>query len=322
MVKVHVWGASGYAAAEAIRILERHPFVDLGALESRSHAGEAIADHFPLLRSMTRAFDAEGSVARSVAAGDVVITAGAHGEAARIVPSLLGAGARVVDLSADYRLDDGAAYGLTEWNRSAIAAAQLVANPGCYPTAVLLALLPLAPLGPPLQLVVDAKSGITGAGRNPVVGSLFAEVAGEIRPYGLGGHRHQPEMERMLRDHGVNAPLIFTPHVVPISRGMLADAYVVYADEPNEAAVRDALSAAYRGSAFVRVFDSGKAPSVAAVNGTNDAELRVDVNGNVVRVICAIDNLGKGAAGQAVQNLNVMLGHAEETGLDERAIVA
>lgn len=322
MTKVHVWGASGYAAAEAIRILERHPFVELGALESRSHAGEAVADHFPLLRSMTRAFDAEGSVAQSVAAGDIVITAGAHGEAARIVPSLLKAGARVIDLSADYRLDDGAAYGLTEWNRSAIAAAQLVANPGCYPTAALLALLPLAPLGAPLQLVVDAKSGITGAGRNPAVGSLFAEVAGEIRPYGLQGHRHQPEMERMLQSHGITASLVFTPHVVPIARGMLADVYVLYSDAPNEAAVRDAFSTAYYRSAFVRVLDPSKTPSVAAVNGTNDAELRIDVSGRIVRVISAIDNLGKGAAGQAVQNLNVMLGYPEETGLSERAIVA
>lgn len=322
MTRVHVWGASGYAAAETIRLLDRHPFVELGALESRSHAGERIGDHFPLLRSSRRRFDAAGSVASQVRAGDVVVAAGAHGEAKNVVPGFLASGARVVDLSADYRLGDEAAYGLTEWNREAIAAARLVANPGCYPTAALLALLPLAALGAPLQIVVDAKSGITGAGRNPAVGSLFAEVANDIRPYGLEGHRHQPEMERTLRAHGVVAPLVFTPHVVPIARGMLADAYVVYAHVPGEEAVRDAFARAYDGSPFVRLLDAGATPSVAAVNGTNGAELRVDVRGEVVRVLCAIDNLGKGAAGQAVQNLNVMLDHPQEAGLEERVVVA
>lgn len=322
MTRVHVWGASGYAAAETIRFLERHPFVELGALESRSHAGERIGDHFPLLRSVTRRFDAPGSVAAQTSAGDVVIAAGAHGEAKSVVPSLLAAKARVIDLSADYRLDDAAAYGLTEWNRTAIAQASLVANPGCYPTASLLALLPLQELDAPLQLVVDAKSGITGAGRNPAVGALFAEVANEIRPYGLSGHRHQPEMERMLHASGIVAPLVFTPHVVPLARGMLVDVYVVYAHVPAEDAVRETFTRAYEGSSFVRLLDAQATPSVAAVAGTNDAELRVDVRGEVVRVLCAIDNLGKGAAGQAVQNLNVMLGLAETTGLDERAIVA
>lgn len=322
MTIVHVWGASGYAAAEAIRLLERHPFVELGALESRSHAGKRVGDHFPLLRALTRRFDDAGSVAKRVRAGDVVISAGAHGEAKSVVPAFLAAGARVIDLSADYRLDADAAYGLTEWNRDAVAAAPLVANPGCYPTAALLAILPLGALDAPLQIVVDAKSGITGAGRNPSVSSLFAEVANEIRPYGLSGHRHQPEMERLLRSHEIVAPLVFTPHVVPLARGMLADAYLVYADAPGDSAVREAFVRAYGGSPFVHILDADAAPSVAAVNGTNDAELRVDVRGEVVRVLCAIDNLGKGAAGQAVQNLNVMLGLAEETGLQERAIVA
>ena len=321
-MKVHVWGASGYAAAEAIRILERHPLVELGALESRSHAGESVGKHFPLLRGLDRRFDGEGSVAQALAPGDAVIAAGAHGEAASFVPRLLERGARVVDLSSDYRLDESVAYGLTEWNRDAIARASLVANPGCYPTATLLALVPLATLGAPAQIVVDAKSGITGAGRTPAVGSLFAEVAGDVRAYGLAGHRHQPEMERALRARGLAAPLVFTPHVVPIVRGMLADAYVVYAKPPAEDAVRAAFASAYGASPFIRVLDAGLAPSVVAVAGTNDAEICVDVRGNVARVLCAIDNLGKGAAGQAVQNLNVMLGFPEDAGLRERAVVA
>ncbi len=321
MTRVHVWGASGYAAVEAIRLLDRHPCVELGVLESRSHGGDLVADHFPSLRTSTRRFDREGSVVEHLCGGDVVFAAGARGEALALVPALIDAGVRVVDLSADYRLDEDVAYGLTEWNRAAVAAASVVANPGCYPTAALLALLPLATLGTPHQIVVDAKSGITGAGRTPSVGSLFAEVSGDVRAYGLDGHRHQPEMERALRAHGLAAPLLFTPHVVPLSRGMLSDAYAAYAHAPPEREIRVAFEDAYGGSPFVRLLDAGRAPSVRAVVGTNDVELRVDVRGSVVRVLCALDNLGKGAAGQAVQNLNVMLGLPEETGLQERAVV-
>jgi N-acetyl-gamma-glutamyl-phosphate reductase len=318
---VHVWGAGGYAAAEVIRIFERHP-VELGVLESRSHAGERVGDHFPLLRTSTLRFDVEGSVIERARPGDVVISAGGHGDAKELVAALLGAKIRVIDLSSDFRLDDRAVYGLTEWNRAAIATATLVANPGCYATAALLAMLPLARFGPPLQWIVDAKSGITGAGRNPTVGALYAEVADDIRAYGLNGHRHQPEMERALYAHGMTAPLLFTPHVVPLARGMLADVYAVFAKPQSETAVRSAFEQAYAGSPFIRILEVAQAPSVSAVARTNDAEIRLDVRENAVRVLCAIDNLGKGAAGQAVQNLNVMLGYPEETGLHERAVVA
>ncbi len=322
MTRVHVWGASGYGAAEAIRLLDAHPFFELGMLESRSHAGAFLADHFPLLRTTDYVFTPEGSVREALRPGDFVIAAGAHGEAHAHVPAFLDAGARVVDLSADYRFDDDAAYGLSEWNRDAIAGASLVANPGCYPTATLLGLLPLLELATPLQLVVDAKSGITGAGRKPATGSLYAEVAGDIRAYGIGGHRHQPEIERQLRSDGIEAPLLFTPHVVPLARGMLADAYAVFDEVLDEGVVRGAYRAVYAGGPFIRILEGERVPSVAAVTGTNDVEIRVDVRGNTVRVICAIDNLGKGAAGQAVQNLNLMLGYPEETGLHARAIVA
>jgi N-acetyl-gamma-glutamyl-phosphate reductase len=313
-MRVHIWGASGYAAAEAIRYLEHHP-ADLGALESRSHAGERIGDHFPLLRNVGRRFDDEGSVTAQASAGDVVICGGAHGEAERVVPSLLGRGVRVIDLSADFRANPTAAYGLTEWNRSAIADANLVANPGCYPTAALLAMLPLKDFGAPMQWIVDAKSGISGAGRSPAVGSLYAEVSEDIRAYGLDGHRHQPEVGRALAVHELSAPLLFTPHVVPLSRGMLSDVYAIYAKAPSRTRVEAAFAQAYEQSPFIRILADGQTPSVASVARTNDAELRIDVQGNTVRVICAIDNLGKGAAGQAIQNLNVMLGYAEETGL-------
>ena len=322
MTRVHVTGAAGYAAAEAIRLLHGHPYVELGVLESRSHAGEELADHFALLRRTPYRFAPPGSVAATVCLGDVVITAGGDEESRTIVPALLAQGARVIDLSAAYRTDDAAAYGLCEWHRDAIAGAQLVANPGCYPTATLLALLPLASAGAPRHVVVDAKSGTTGAGRTPQTGVLFAEVSGEIRAYGLTGHRHQPEMERYLRASGIGASMTFTPHVVPIARGMLADAYAIFDGPVDGGAVETAFRRAYASSPFVRLLSGARAPSVAAVAGTNDAEIRVDVAGAVVRVICAIDNLGKGAAGQAVQNLNLMLGFPEESGLSDRAVVA
>jgi N-acetyl-gamma-glutamyl-phosphate reductase len=328
MTRVHIWGASGYAASEAIRLIDRHPMLDVGVLESRSHAEQLVADHFPLLRTLPYRFSGPGSVAAAVRSGDVVIAAAGHNEARAHVPAFLEAGARVVDLSADFRFDDEAAYGLAEWHKEAIAGASLVANPGCYPTATLLALLPVIGLATPVQLIVDAKSGITGAGRNPSVGSLYAEVAGDVRAYGVSGHRHQPEIERILTMHGGRAPLVFTPHVVPLARGMLSDAYAVFDGDLDAAQVAAAYARAYAGSPFVRIVDGARVPSVAAVNGTNDAEIRVDVlraapdDRVVVRAICAIDNLGKGAAGQAVQNINIMLGYPEETGFDARAIIA
>ena len=321
MTRVHVWGAAGYAASEAIRLVTVHPKLSLGVLESRSHAGEELAATFPMLRRIDRRFDPEGSVLAGACDGDIVIAAGAEGEALELVPQLLRRGARVVDLSADHRFAEAAVYGLTEWNGYAIARAALVANPGCYPTAALLALLPLATVDDALEIIIDAKSGITGAGRNPKTGSLFAEVSGEIRAYGLDGHRHLPEIEARLRVAGISAPVTFTPHVVPLARGMLADVYALF-DEPLDARdVHTAYTRAYANAPFVRMLD-GTAPSVAAVAGTNDAEICVSVHGRVVRAICAIDNLGKGAAGQAIANINLMCGFPEELGFHDRAVVA
>jgi N-acetyl-gamma-glutamyl-phosphate reductase len=322
VTRVHVWGAAGYAAAEVIRLLHAHPNIEIGVLESQSHAGEMPADHFPLLRATPYRFTGFGTLSDAVQECDVVIAAGAEDEARAIVPALLARGVRVIDLSSLYRFDASAVYGLTEWQRSAIEQAQLVANPGCYPTAALLALLPIATIATPRHVVIDAKSGVTGAGRTPRVGSLFAEVSGDIRAYGLSGHRHQPEIERYLRLGSLDTRVTFTPHVVPLARGMLVDAYALFDAPVDAGAVQSAYADAYAGAAFVRVLSNGRVPSVAAVIGTNDAELRVDADGTVVRAICAIDNLGKGAAGQAVQNLNVMLGLPERSGLDARAVFA
>jgi N-acetyl-gamma-glutamyl-phosphate reductase len=322
VTRVHVWGASGYAAGEVIRLLHSHPLVELGVLESHSHVGELLADHFPLLRATSYRFDECGSVLETACAGDIVITAGRETDADVIVPSLLSNGARVIDLSACYRADPSAVYGLSEWRREAITGAQLVANPGCYPTATLLALLPLAATIDASHVAIDAKSGVSGAGRTPSVASLFAEVSGDIRAYGLNGHRHQPEIECQLRDGGIGARVTFTPHVVPIARGMLVNAYIFCSRIADAEAIEASYVRAYGDCTFVRMLSGTRVPSVAAVTGTNEAEIRVDVDGTMVRAICAIDNLGKGAAGQAIQNLNIMLGYPEESGFHARAVVA
>jgi N-acetyl-gamma-glutamyl-phosphate reductase len=320
VTRVHVWGASGYAASEAIAFLSAHPLVELGVLESASLAGESVGLHFPRLRTLDRTFDYPGAIISAVEPDDVVIMGGAHGSAKEMAPKFLEAGARVIDLSEDFRLaPTRAIYGLPERYKAQIAGARFVANPGCYPMATLLALLPLAPLrqaqGDITQIIVDAKSGVTGAGRKPSVRALYAEVAGDIHAYGLEGHRHEAEIVQELNAAGIDAPLVFTPHVVPLARGMLADAYAVMRSAPDASAVRAAYARFYAGNAFVRLLDEGVPPSVAAVVYTNDAEIAVSVHGNVVRAICAIDNLGKGAATQAVMNLNIMLRFPEETGL-------
>ncbi len=231
MVTAHVVGASGYAAAELIRLLDRHPAVALGTLESRSSAGKPAADVFPWLPHLHVEFEESGTALARVRPDDVVFLAGGHELARETVPAFLAAGARVIDLSDAFRLHaraGEAVYGFPERYRAQIARARLVANPGCYVTASLLALVPLGPLAERVaQVVIDAKSGITGAGRNPSVGSLFAEVDGDVRAYGLGGHRHGAEIVQEARAAGIAAPIVFAPHVVPIKRGILADVYLV-----------------------------------------------------------------------------------------------
>ena len=326
MTRIHIAGAAGYAASELIRLAARHPQLELGALESASHAGQPIAAPVPLLRGLARAFDAPGTIALLAQRDDVVVLAGGAEAARAQAAELLASGLRVVDLSDAFRLGphaEGAVYGLPERHRATLRGARFVATPGCYPTATLLALLPLAEFSAEIvQLIVDAKSGITGAGRNPATASLFGEVDGDVRAYGLGGHRHQPEIEQELGGAGIGAPLVFTPHVVPLKRGLLADAYAVFAREPDDEAIGAAFARAYAGSRFVRILPKDRAPSLIAVAGTNDAEIHVSRRGRVVRAIAAIDNLGKGAAGQALQNINLMLGFPEECGLDDCAIVA
>jgi N-acetyl-gamma-glutamyl-phosphate reductase len=325
MTTVHVVGATGYAAAELVRLLDAHPDVTIATLESSSSAGKRMCDLFPSLPAIEIVCAPSGTVRERVRTGDVVFLAGNHEVAHANAPGLLAAGARVIDLSDAYRLAEraeGAVYGLPERYRDQIARSSFVANPGCYVTATLLALVPLTPLGERIAtVIVDAKSGVTGAGRNPKVQTLFGEVAEDVLAYGLTDHRHHPEIVQEARAAGIDAPIVFSPHVVPLRRGILADVYLV----PRAPIAREEVESLYRrfyaGNPFVTVFTDGRVPHLPALEKTNGAQLAVAQREGVIHILSALDNLGKGAAGQAVQNMNLMLGLPEERGLDARTAV-
>jgi N-acetyl-gamma-glutamyl-phosphate reductase len=281
-----------------------------------------VGDTFPEIRRLAvgaRRFTARGSVGENVATGDLVVLAGSHEVALDAAPALLAKGARIIDLSDAFRLDwqsRAAVYGLPERYREQIRTANLIANPGCFPTTALLALTPLASFAQNMiSLVLDMKSGISGAGRTPRVGSMLAELEGEVRAYGLAGHRHGPEIAQELRAVGIDVPFTFTPHVIPIARGMLGSLYVTFSQPPERAAIAAAYAQAYGQSPAIRILPEHEAPQLRAVARTNDAEISFDLVGPTLRILCAIDNLGKGAAGQAVQNFNLMYGFPEEMSL-------
>jgi N-acetyl-gamma-glutamyl-phosphate reductase len=325
MITAHVVGASGYAAADLIKLIDRHPSVALGVLESRSQPGTPVADVFPWLPHVHVALEESGTALARVREDDVVFLAGGHELAREQAPHFLDKGARVIDLSDAFRLTakaGDAVYGFPERYREAIASARLIANPGCYVTAALLALVPLEPLADRIaNVVIDAKSGITGAGRTPSVPSLFGEVDGDVRAYGLAAHRHGAEIVQEARAAGIAAPIVFSPHVVPLKRGLLADIYLIPRAPIAREHVVALLERFYAASPFVTVFRDLRAPYLPALEGTNDAHLAVAEREGVIQILSAIDNLGKGAAGQAVQNMNILLGLPEETGLDARTTV-
>ena len=342
-VSAAVVGAAGYTGALLAELLLRHRAVDLVQASSAQLAGEPVAVHLPRLRT-NLAFCAPAEVGGV----DVAFVCAPHGEAAPIVARLLEGGARVVDLSADFRLSaadygewygphpcpellPAAVYGLTELQRPAIAGARLVANPGCYPTAALLGLAPLAPLGL-TDVVVDAKSGVSGAGKTPSARTQFCSVDSDLIAYGLDGHRHYPEIAgglaalaragRRTADragapgHDGRAPTVtFVPHLMPVARGIVATMYARCERLPSAAALAQLYEAAYDGEEFVTV--AGAPPELKDVVGTNGCRIfaTVDARAGRVIVVAAIDNLMKGAAGQAVQNLNVMCGYPEHWGL-------
>ncbi len=311
-VPVGVFGASGYVGQELLRLLAGHPGASLVFATAESAAGELVEG-----RRLVKADDAPlGRV-------EVVLSALPHGVSGRYVREARAAGKRAVDLSADLRLSPEAVYGLTEVTRPRVAGAELVANPGCYPTAALLALIPLAQRGlidPEREIVIDAASGVTGAGRNPKRELLFGEVAEDFRAYAVGNeHRHLPELRATLaREGGFGGDVVFTPHLLPVKRGILETIHVPLSRVLDQATAEGLYDTVYADEPCVAVMH-GTLPSLKDVVYRNRVALGVAAVANVRRprltVIAAIDNLVKGAAGQAIQNMNVMLGLPETAGL-------
>jgi N-acetyl-gamma-glutamyl-phosphate reductase len=327
VARVAVAGATGFTGQELLRLLARHPGVRITLATSSSAA--SAARRLPALGRIwdgaITPLDAD-LLAREA---DLVFLALPDTAAAELAPALVEKGVRVVDLSGAFRLREagerarwypetheipnGVAYGLTEHERDAVSQARLVANPGCYPTTALLALLPLADAGvlvPGRDIVIDAKSGVSGAGRTPTERTHFSEVHGSMSAYGVFGHRHGAEIEQ-----GLGRQVTFTPHLAPLDRGILATIYVRVPDGTSEETLADIYGEAYAGATFVRPVGTAL-PEIKHVAHTNFCDIgwRVDPSGRAI-VVAVLDNLVKGASGQAVQNMNVMLGLPETTGL-------
>jgi N-acetyl-gamma-glutamyl-phosphate reductase len=338
MVKVGIVGGTGYTGVELLRLLAQHPHAQLTAITSRKEAGMAVSDMFPNLRGRVElAFSDPASAPLKQC--DVVFFATPNGIAMEQTRELLEAGAKVIDLAADYRIKDvalwekwygmthaspdliaEAVYGLPEINREAIKSARLVANPGCYPTAVQLGFLPLVEAGivDTEHLIADCKSGTSGAGRKAEVHTLLAEAADNFKAYGVAGHRHLPEIRQGLtRMAGREVGLTFVPHLTPMIRGIHA---TLYARLKGGAEDLQALyEQRYRNEPFVDVMPAGSHPDTRSVRGANLVRIAVHrpQGGDTVVILSIIDNLVKGAAGQAVQNMNLLFGFPEATGLEQ-----
>jgi len=336
MIKAGIVGGTGYTGVELLRLLAKHPDVRLQAITSRSEAGTRVSEMFPSLRGRVD-IEFVAPSADALSGCDVVFFATPNGIAMKEAKALLDAGIRVIDLAADFRIRDvgvwekwygmqhacpelleDAVYGLPEVNREKIAKANLVANPGCYPTAVQLGFLPLVEAGlvDIDHLIADAKSGVSGAGKKAETGFLFSEAADNFKAYGVAGHRHLPEIRQGL-SIAAKQPvgLTFVPHLTPLIRGIHA---TLYAQLTGDADLQQLYEKRYANECFVDVMPSGSHPETRSVRGANVCRIAVhrpQDSGTVV-VLSVIDNLVKGAAGQAVQNMNIMFGLQEASGID------
>ena len=340
MSRVAVVGATGYAGAELVRILSRHPEVEITAVTSRQYAGERIDQVYPAFSGVVDLVCEAYSPERICDRTDVVFLALPHQIPMSVVPDLVKRGKKVIDLSADFRFRDAAVYesayqshsakdllasavyGLSEIYFDQIREATLIGNPGCYPTSVLLPLIPLLQKGllDLSTLIADSKSGVSGAGRSLSLGSHYCEVTESFKPYKVAVHRHNPEMNAVLSQVARTAVSItFVPHLVPMSRGMLTTIYATPAIDLKAQDITDCFTAAYAQRPFVRLGAEARLPDTANVRGTNycDIGFKLDEDNNRLILVSAIDNLVKGAAGQAVQNMNIMLGLDETAGLDQ-----
>ncbi len=336
MIRVGIYGATGYTGLELVRILRRHPAVAIQFATSQSHAGKNLSDVFPVPWDIPLIAESDADTGHA----DAIFCCLPAGKAMECVDSAFRQGVKAIDLSADFRLKDArvyeqwygvphtaphllphAVYGLPEVHRPAIAEAQVVANPGCYPTSVLLALYPLLKnrlLVGDRPIIADSKSGVSGAGRSPSLKTHFVEANENLSPYNIGRkHRHLPEMEQEIKSLGGPAgSLIFSPHLLPVSRGILSTLYVTVGESVQLDTLHNAFAEAYADEPFVWLLPPGQVATIAHTVHTNRCVLSLTQPAAGQLIICsAIDNLVKGAAGQAVQNLNIMFELDETTGL-------
>ncbi|OGE21522.1 MAG: N-acetyl-gamma-glutamyl-phosphate reductase [Candidatus Dadabacteria bacterium RIFCSPHIGHO2_12_FULL_53_21] len=336
--KAAILGASGYTGGELLRFLLTHPHVEAAYLTADKHAGRNISDVFPHLGGfLDRRLEPldPGALPGDI---DVVFLALPHGESARVVRELYKKDLKIIDLGADFRLSHGvykdwygdhpcpelieeAVYGLPEINRPAIKGAKLVANPGCYPTSAILGLAPLLKenLIEPDSIIVDSKSGVSGAGRSPSLDYHFCEVNEGVRAYKIGEHRHMPEIEEVLSVYsGVEVNVSFTPHLIPMDRGILSTIYVRLKKKRTTGQLIGLFEEHYGGERFIRISPEKVYPSTSQVRGSNfcDIGMRADPENKTAIIVSVIDNLVKGASGAAVQNMNVMMGFEESASLE------
>ncbi|MEK9627362.1 MAG: N-acetyl-gamma-glutamyl-phosphate reductase [Gammaproteobacteria bacterium] len=341
MIKAGIIGGTGYTGVELLRLLVAHPEVELNAISSRSEKGKPVSDIFPSLRGRIDLDFCDPDEA-ALERCDVVFAATPNGVAMTHARELMTAGVRLIDLSADFRLKDPeewsrwygmphacpelleqSVYGLPELNRKHIVDARLIANPGCYPTSVILGFAPLLEAGlvHTGTLIADSKSGVSGAGRGAAVGTLMAEVSDSFKPYAVAGHRHLPEIRQTLSGlSGSEVGLTFVPHLVPMIRGIESTLYAQLKDTSID------LTALYRerfaGEPFIDVMPDGSLPETRSVRGSNEVRIACyrPQDGNTAVILVVEDNLVKGAAGQAVQNMNLMFGLSETLGLQSAAL--
>ncbi|ENX37038.1 N-acetyl-gamma-glutamyl-phosphate reductase [Acinetobacter courvalinii] len=343
MISVGIVGGTGYTGVELLRLLLRHAQVQVRILTSRTEAGKRVADMFPSLRGHTTLEFSDLDL-EQLKQCDVVFFATPHGVAMQHAEALTAAGTKVIDLAADFRLQNleqfekwygmqhscpailkDSVYGLTELNREKIKQAQVIGNPGCYPTTVQLGLAPLLKSATQLintqSIIVDAKSGVSGAGRKASLGMIYSENADNFKAYGVAGHRHHPEiveaLENISGQKGQFDQLIFVPHLVPMIRGMLSTIYVDLTEQGQQTDLQKLYEDFYKDERFVDVMPTNSSPETRSVRGAN--ELRIALyrpQPNKLIVLVAQDNLVKGAAGQAIQNMNLMFGFDEAAGLE------
>lgn len=342
MIKVGIVGGTGYTGVELLRLLLRHTGVEIKFLTSRTEAGRRVDDMFPNLRGHTDLEFSDLNI-ENLKQCDVVFFATPHGVAMQHATELLSANCKVIDLAADFRLQDltqfekwygmshacpdiltQSVYGLSELNRDKIKQAQVIGNPGCYPTTVELGLAPLLKQAEPLiemdRIIIDAKSGVSGAGRKASLGMIYSENADNFKAYGVAGHRHQPEIIETLENisgcKGAFEGLVFVPHLVPMIRGMLSTIYVDLTAAADELDLQALYEQFYAHEAFVDVMPANSSPETRSVRGANQLRIAIQrIQPRKLIILVAQDNLVKGAAGQAIQNMNIMFGIQEDAGL-------